>query len=266
MQAEHVSRFAELPPETAARMQAHLKTCEACRELQQKLLSLEIAWRDLPLVPSAEAVDASRDAFLHNLPLPVSKESRPTLRVHRLKVSRRVVAGWMAAAAVLLLTVGLGSWMMWSQFGGGQNGDALVERLLSWNVDLARTPAGPERERLAGLAGTYQAEVQRGRLSPEVRELAQDLLDIGTDLATHDNPKDKAEILIGMTSILKGWMDQQARTGHPDKAKKYRLEIEEVSDRIIKDLPEDERKQLEIQLRDQHKPGRRERAPDTHHH
>jgi len=282
LQAEHVNRYTELPLEEAARLQAHLETCTDCRGLQQKVLHLESRWRAQPLVPSAQAVDRSREAFLRRLPQPADTDNHVILRGPWL--TRPVAARWLMAA-VLLLAVGLGSWMMLIP-SRTPSAETLVGRLLDWNLDLTKTPAGPEHDRLANHAGAFQAEIHKARLAPEDRELAQTLLENGAWLAQHHNPIEQLEGLNGVADRL---MDQMAKVQDPRKAAELAAQYLRVSDEGIKatvvglrangQLTDEDRRKLDIvesrhtdrqkKIEDQHKPSRtgaRDRGEDKHRH
>jgi hypothetical protein len=262
LQADNVSNYDELTPESAARLQAHLETCAQCRILQQKLQFLEIHWRALPLVPSAEAVEASRDALLRRLPELARRPAGSILRPRFPQFSRRTV-GWMAAAALLLVSVGLGALMMRTP-SGTQAGDALVKRLLDWNLDLARTPAGPQRDHLANLAAAFQSEVQKAKLSAEESKLVQSLLASATDLARHSTAREQVENLSGVAGLLRDQRNKALQSGDRGKADKLSLQIQEVLDKgitpLLKDLSDSERDKVRNNMLDMQQPK------DDHRH
>jgi hypothetical protein len=280
MQAEHVNRYAELPQEAAARLQAHLDNCDDCRTLQEKLLRLESRWRAIPVVPSAQEVERSREAFLRHLPKPADKDNRFILRGPW--ITRRAAARGIMAA-LLLLAVGLGFWMM-APSSSARTDDTLVERLLDWNLALARTQTGPERDGLVNRTGAFQAEIQEARLPAEDRELAQTLLENGARLAQHTNRIEQVKFLDGMADRF---MDQIARAPDPAKAEKLTAQYRHISDQGIKptvellrstgQLSAEERRQLDAvearyndrqkKIPDPHKPlrpGSRDRGEDSH--
>src|SRR5688572_18824356 len=105
----------------------HVRQCVACRRLAGKLAQLEEAWRGLPLAGNPERAQRT---FLKRLARDRSV-ARPKVRPWRARPVR-----W-AAAAVLLLALGLGSLMLLPA-AKVQAAPDLVERLVDWNLDLAQ--------------------------------------------------------------------------------------------------------------------------------
>jgi hypothetical protein len=160
----------------------HLAGCPDCQALSSKLVRLQNAWRDIPLPAGA---DAARQAFLEQLPVRTLPFVRPT----RQRPSRRR----FLAAAMLLVGIGLGTTILIPP-PEAHAAPALIERLVDWNLDLARAAGVGERSQVyAAREGALKRDVGRTPLPAEDRVLADFLLDNGTWLATHDDPVAAAE-------------------------------------------------------------------------
>jgi hypothetical protein len=154
----------------------HLAGCPACRSLSAELSGLADAWRAMPLPDSA---DRARSAFLGRLPARTLPLGRPARRAARPRV---------AAAAVILLGIGLGAWLLLPG-PEAHAGPAVIERLVDWNLELARAATPGERgEVYAAREGTLKRDVSRARMDDADRALADQLLENGDWLATHDDP------------------------------------------------------------------------------
>jgi hypothetical protein len=168
-------------PEVAA----HLHGCAACRELAARLLRLERAWRALPVPPDAEK---ARATFVERLPRLMGAEAAPRVRRPR----RWLPPRWVAAA-LILLTVGLSSWLLFPTPASFASTD-LVERLVDWNLDLSEARSLKERQRIFdGQVENLRAALRNGDLPPEDQQLAEVFLENGEWLAAHDDPVAEAD-------------------------------------------------------------------------
>jgi hypothetical protein len=163
----------------------HLAQCPDCQTLSAELIGVEEAWRDIPLPASA---DAARVAFLEKLPA----RSR-TLPLARPQMRRRPERPRWLAAAMILLGIGVGTWIL-VPTPEAHAAPALIERLVDWNLDLARAgSAGERKELFAAREDALKRDVEQVPLPGPDRALAHLLLDNGTWLATHDDPIAAAE-------------------------------------------------------------------------
>jgi hypothetical protein len=185
----------------------HLAGCAECQTLSAELVGLEEAWRDIPLPASA---DAARLAFLEKLP------ARPrTLPLARPQLRRRPERPRWLAAAVILFGIGLGTWVL-VPTPEAHAAPALIERLVDWNLDLARAGSVGERNELfAAREHALKRDVEQVPLPGPDRALAHLLLDNGTWLATHDDPIATAERFSAVANLLVERMERaSARREH----------------------------------------------------
>ena len=181
-------------PQGTPEQLAHLQQCTECHELSAKLIRLETAWRDQPVPDEAEL---ARTAFLKRLPKQVVVPATPgTLRSTR-AVSRR----W-ALAALVLLAVGLGGWLLLSP-NEVQAAPDMVERLIDWNLALSESRDPTERGRLyADQAESLERQVHKAELPGEDHEFAQTLLDNARWLGANEDPVVEADRFNDMADHL----------------------------------------------------------------
>lgn len=157
---------------------AHLRMCPACQASAAALEHLEENWRQLRLPARA---DRARIEFLRQHDSAAARLPAQTAR-------RRFLPPRWAAAAVVLLAVSLGGWMLLRPDEVQASVD-VVDRLVSWNLDLAQADSPEERQRLfADREPILAQEIQREGLPAEELRIAQALLDNGSFLADHLDP------------------------------------------------------------------------------
>lgn len=163
----------------------HLQECACCQEMAEKLTRLESAWRALP-VPAA--ADRARQAFLERMPVrPAVRSFQPALP-NRLHLMKRC-----AVAALVFLTVGVGTWLFLSH-PELQAAPDLVGELIDWNLDLAQSESPQERSQLyASQIDDFQLATEKTRLPTEERRLADILLENGAHLSKDHDPLAEAE-------------------------------------------------------------------------
>lgn len=159
---------------------AHVAQCDECQRLLSELGRLEADWRALPL---PEGVERARDAFLE----------RFAPKTHVNAARRRIVAPrWLVAASVLA-ALGVGASLVVGLPRASASPD-VVERLVDWNLELARAPSADERTRIyADQASALAREVRRASLSSEDEELATSLLADAPWLAHNADPLAEAD-------------------------------------------------------------------------
>ncbi len=160
----------------------HVASCAGCRSLADRLASLNETWRSIP-VPGAEP---ARERFLRRLP-----QEESTVRL--LRPARRWTIPRWAVAAVILIAVGVAAWVL-VPASQTQAAPALIERLVDWNLELARAPSPAERSQLfAANEPQLKQAVETAHLGEPERQLADLLLENGCWLATNDDPVATAE-------------------------------------------------------------------------
>jgi hypothetical protein len=163
----------------------HLVACAACRSLAARLDALHSDWRAVPLPPG---VEEAKQAFLKcRIPPPLPTMARFELR--------RWLPVYAAAAALVLVTVGLTSWLFLNgRPDSGPSAAGVVEDLLAWNLDLAKASTPDERAKLFHeRQAEMQAALRTKDLPPESRKLAELLAENGSALAADADPVAAAE-------------------------------------------------------------------------
>lgn len=152
----------------------HMRTCSICQRSRDDLARLERNYRCQPLPPSAWT---SQARFLRRL--------QPRhLRSPRLR--------WLAAALLMLAFGGV----LWLAGPGPQVQAAsnVLDRLIEWNLTLAAVKPGPDRQILhAQRATLLDNDLRVAVLSPEDRELAQQLFQFGSWQVINNDPLEEAE-------------------------------------------------------------------------
>ena len=98
----------------------------------------------------------------------------------------------------------------------------MVERLVDWNLSLARTPLPADRDRLyAGQAEGLQDKVRRTELPAEERGLAESLLENAPLLARNDDPLAVAGLFHDVADQLLTRMGTAIRRGDEARAGQY---------------------------------------------
>jgi hypothetical protein len=98
----------------------------------------------------------------------------------------------------------------------------VVERLVDWNLSLARTSLPADRDRLyAGQAESLQDKVRRTELPAEERRLAESLLESAPLLAHDDDPLAAAGLFHDVADQLLTRMGAAIRRGDEARAGRY---------------------------------------------
>jgi hypothetical protein len=191
-----------LPP---GEISAHVAGCGVCRQWLRDLSHLERAWSEIPLPAGAERPPAS---FLHRL-----ANQEPPIRRSRSSAPR-----WLVAASILLvIAVGGGLLIRPSRASAD-----IVERLVDWNLSLARSPSPADRDRLyedqvAGL----KAEVLKARLLDGDRGLAESLLETAPWLARNDDPLAEVDRFNDVADQLLARLSLASRGGDNERVERY---------------------------------------------
>jgi hypothetical protein len=189
----------------------HVAGCDSCARLAGDLALLEETWREIPL-----PVDygRGRERFLAKLPILEAPRSAG------LSKDQRRVRRWLVAASVL---VALGLW------GGvlatGRRASAssdVVERLVDWNLNLARVESPDERGRLyADHAPVMAVAVERATLPAGDRELAYILLGNAPWLVGNADPLAEADRFNDLADQILHRMSAATRGGDDPRVERY---------------------------------------------
>lgn len=199
---------------------AHVRQCLACRRLAGKLAQLEEAWRELPLAGNPER---GQRAFLKRL------ARDPSVARRRIRPWRATPMRW-AAAAMLMLVLGLGTLML-LPVAPVQAAPDLVERLVDWNLDLAQAADPADRSRIHGEHAAALADALKdARLPDEDRQLAERLLESGSQLARMDDPLVEADHLNDMTDILVIHLQHATNKGNNAKVNQLARQFNRVTE------------------------------------
>jgi hypothetical protein len=200
---------------SSGELASHLADCAACRQLLMDLGHREEAWRAIPLPAGSESARQALLERLSRLTDGVEPARRP-----RACSPRRVLPQWLIAASVLI-AMGVGSALFVSNRRASASSD-VVERLVDWNLSLARTPLPADRDRLyAGQAESLQDKVRRTELPAEERGLAESLLENAPLLARNDDPLAVAGLFHDVADQLLTRMGAAIRRGDEARAGQY---------------------------------------------
>ena len=168
----------------------HIRQCDSCQRLIQRVVRLEENWRQQPVPASAER---AQGAFLQRLaepPEPIIR--RPQLPHRNLRLAR-----WMVAAcvvAVIGLSIGVGVFST-SSVARAENAD-VIDRMIDWNLQMSEASTLEDRQRLfTEHAETFKTDLAKAELSDSDRAFADNLMETGAWLASNDEPVEEADKL-----------------------------------------------------------------------
>src|SRR5262249_15308552 len=115
------------PKDWPAEVANHLKSCARCVKYVNALSKLEKSWREQPLPADCARAKA---AFL-NVVTTLARKAEPRPVVRRWHPAR-----WGAAAAMVLVVLGILAWLALSP--SEIRASEVVDQLVDWNTDLAR--------------------------------------------------------------------------------------------------------------------------------
>jgi hypothetical protein len=202
----------------------HLRKCLACRRLAGHLAQLEHTWRQQPLPLSAEP---ARLAFLERL-------AEPILPLPTRPARRRWVPGrWTAAAALVLLAVGLGALIL-APFSQPQPAADVITQLVDWNLELSRAETDADRQRIHESHAVILAQaVQNAGLTDEDQRLAETLLTNGAWLAQHDDPLAEADRFTDLADQLVKQMQTATEHGKEQDLARLTQQYHQITQRGI---------------------------------
>ena len=209
-----------LQPNWSRKVTDHLKGCPACRKFVNSLLKMEKAWRDQPLPASCET---SKAVFLNQLAMQKkSAPPRPTVRSWR-------PARWVAAAAVLLVGVGILAWAVLSP--AEIRASEVVDRLVDLNTDLSKADYGKRKQLLDANEETLRKRLHADRLSEEERASGEHLLDGARKLAVSDDLEEDEEIVTELAEKLHD-RAKVAKSSGNDKESEHAARYTNLSKRL----------------------------------
>lgn len=210
---------AERPGDSTAapEVAGHLRSCAACATLQARLVKLEERWRAMPI---PETANSSRDAFLLGL------RPRPARRWFAKKWAPRA-----AIAALALFAIGLGSLFLFPGLPPQASSD-VVDRLVSWNVDLADESARPKAvEQFVAAEPQLLADV--ARLTDSDRDLAERLLANSRWLASNDDPIETADRMQDVADQLLEGIGQAGQRGDARRLQLFARNYERFANQSV---------------------------------
>jgi hypothetical protein len=107
---------------------------------------------------------------------------------------------WIAVAAMLFIGVIVVGLLL---PGPSQaSGSDVVDRLVEWNLEMANAGAKERQHLLEEHEAKLKSDLHDAQLSPEERELADELFEYGRRLAITDDPVTEAEVVAGIAAKL----------------------------------------------------------------
>ena len=176
---------------------AHLGVCEECRAMLARLRSVEDAIRALPTPAESEA---AKGAFLRRL-----RWAKPAGRPGAVFRHMSLRPAWraVAMAASVLILIGLVGWLLFS--GGVETAmasDAVLDRLVAWNVELGQAESSEECERILAQTASLEQAMNQVRLTANEKNLAAALLENGKWLSYNTDPLARAERFQQLADLL----------------------------------------------------------------
>lgn len=213
---------AEAPGSLSGELLAHVRHCYACRSLAESIVRMEAAYRT---APDPAALPSTREAFLKKL------TRHPSMPARRAARSWRTVSIPRAAAAVLLLAFGMGALMLLPAT-PVQAAPDLVERLVSWNLDLAAAATPEQRHRIhQDRVSVLARSVRLNGLPLEEQQLAQQLLASGETLLQERDLLREADQLTALADLLIDHLELVLERGNELRANQLARQVSRVSER-----------------------------------
>ncbi|HLW66024.1 MAG TPA: hypothetical protein VKS79_12005 [Gemmataceae bacterium] len=190
----------------------HIRQCDSCQRLIQRVVRLEENWRQQPAPASAER---SQALFLQRLAEPPAPLIRkPELPRRNLRLARWMVAA--CVAAVVGLSIGVGVFST-SSTAHAESSD-VVDRMIDWNLQMSEASTLEDRQRLfAERAESFKADLSKANLSESDRDFANNLMETGAWLASNDEPVEEADKL---TTLADQIVTRAQTSGRPMDEKK----------------------------------------------
>ena len=168
----------------------HIRQCDSCQRLIQRVARLEENWRQQPVPASAERAQA---VFLQRLAEP----PEPIIRQPQLPRRNLWLARWMVAAcvvAIIGLSIGVGVFST-SSVARAENAD-VIDRMIDWNLQMSEASTLEDRQQLfVEHAETFKTDLAKANLSESDRAFADNLMETGTWLAANTEPVEEADKL-----------------------------------------------------------------------
>lgn len=171
----------------------HVKACTACYQFAKSIKKLENAWRNQPLPSDAKKPGIKflkKIARLEETPQP----TKPTPSKQKPTPFWVRPARWLsAAAAVLIVGVGVFGYLLLTPGRTQANASDVVDRLIDWNLEMANSSPAERKRLLTEKIERFRSELEKARLSTEERAIADDLLQNALLLANEDDDEDPIE-------------------------------------------------------------------------
>jgi hypothetical protein len=176
------------PPEVTK----HLKGCAQCVKYVNSLSKLERSWREQPLPASCTQ---AKSKFLTKL-----AQQAKAVPVKPAPLRWRPVRWAAAAAAVLVVSLGLLAWLVFSP--SETRASEVVDRLVDLNTDLSKADYSKRKQILDANEENLRKNLQLARLSKEERASGEQLLDAARKLAVSDDLEEDEEIVTDVAEKL----------------------------------------------------------------
>ena len=210
-----VGREREHAGEQMAGVESHLAQCKACATLARKLRRLDQAVRSLPVPPRVETI-AARMRFEQKLralaPAAAAKEFAEANRPSRRIGFWHSTGSRWAAAALLLLAIGGGTWGYHAYQGRAVASAEAINQLVDWNLQLAQNGNAADREKFyRESANDVKQKVGSAPLSDDDKEVTDALMLDGEFFSKTEDPLAQADRFSHVADLLVTKMGRAAK-------------------------------------------------------
>jgi uncharacterized membrane protein YgcG len=203
------------------RMVKHVKRCRPCRHFARSILRLEDAWKNQPLPKAAKKPSAAFLEQIAELENPPVKAEKTTPKKRKQAILQFRVARWAgAAAAVLLIAVGVMVFMLVTAGTSRASPSDVVERLIVLNLEMTNAEGADRKRMLEDNDHKFADEIAKAGLPDDERELAENLLEAARLLATSDDLDDEVDYFTHLGDELKTRFERAEKKGNVKEAER----------------------------------------------
>jgi uncharacterized membrane protein YgcG len=197
------------------RMVKHVKRCRPCRHFARSILRLEDAWKNQPLPKAAKKPSAAFLEQIAEIENPPAKPEKATPKKRKPAVLPFRVARWAgAAAAVLLVAVGVVVFLLATAGTSRASSSDVVERLIVLNLEMTNAEGADRKRMLEESDQKFADEIAKAGLPDDERELAENLLEAARLLAASDDPDDEVDYFTHLGEELKTRFERAEKKGN----------------------------------------------------